>query len=91
MSAKETADFEAAFGFAPELEVEVWPDVWDSYQVFSAMATQWRMGMNGPTGLDYSVLPQVMDMLAIEGDKATVFTDVRIMERKALEVFNRSS
>ncbi|PHM50582.1 DUF1799 domain-containing protein [Xenorhabdus sp. KK7.4] len=89
MNAKDAADFQRAFGFIPEqLDVEVWPDVWDSYLVFSAMQTQWRVGMNGATGLDYSPLNQVMDYLNIK-DRATVFNDIRVMEIKALGLMHK--
>ncbi len=88
MSVQDAASFERAFGFPPDIDdVEVWPDVWDSYQVLSAMGTQWRIGMNGATGLDYSALKPVMDLLNIE-DRATVFSDVRTMELKALALMN---
>lgn len=51
------------------------------------MTTQWRIGMNGATGLDYSSLPAVMDMLGLEGeDRSQAFRDVRVMEREALAV-----
>ncbi|MCP9269844.1 DUF1799 domain-containing protein [Xenorhabdus sp. XENO-1] len=89
MNAKDAADFERAFGFLPdECDVEVWPDVCDSYQTFSAMRTQWRVGMNGATGLDYTPLNQVMDYLSIK-DRATVFNDIRVMEVKALELMHK--
>ncbi|MGY6305509.1 DUF1799 domain-containing protein, partial [Proteus mirabilis] len=80
MSSKESTEFERAFGFQHDIDdVEVWHDVWDSYQVFSAMNTQWRVGMNGITGLDYKPLNQIMDLLNIK-DRANVFRDIRIME-----------
>ncbi|EKN4715347.1 DUF1799 domain-containing protein [Yersinia enterocolitica] len=63
--------------------VEVGPDVWPSFNVFHAMTTQWRTGVNGVTGLDYNCLSQVMDWLGVE-DEATVFSDIRVMEQAAL-------
>ncbi|WP_272521087.1 DUF1799 domain-containing protein [Providencia sp. PROV202] len=89
MTKQEAKNFERAFGFPPDLDdVEVVPDVWESYLVFSAMSTQWRVGMNGATGLDYSVIPNVLELLNIK-NKATVFDDLRIMEIKALELMNK--
>lgn len=89
MTKQEAKNFERAFGFPPDLDdVEVVPDVWESYLVFSAMSTQWRIGMNGATGLDYSVIPNVLELLNIK-NKATVFDDLRIMEIKALELMNK--
>lgn len=89
MTKQEAKNFERAFGFPPDLDdVEVVPDVWESYLVFSAMSTQWRVGMNGATGLDYSVIPNVLELLNIK-NKATIFDDLRVMELKALELINK--
>jgi hypothetical protein len=89
MTKQEAKNFERAFGFPPDLDdVEVVPDVWESYLVFSAMSTQWRVGMNGATGLDYSVISNVLDLLNIKS-KATIFDDLRVMELKALELINK--
>ncbi|WP_419181571.1 DUF1799 domain-containing protein [Providencia rettgeri] len=89
MTKQEAKNFERAFGFPPDLDdVEVVPDVWESYLVFSAMSTQWRVGMNGATGLDYSVIPNILELLNIKS-KATIFDDLRVMELKALELINK--
>ncbi|HHR6043254.1 TPA: DUF1799 domain-containing protein [Providencia alcalifaciens] len=88
MTKQEAENFERAFGFPPDIDdVEVVPDVWESYLVFSAMSTQWGVGMNGATGLDYSVIPNVLELLNIK-NKATIFDDLRVMELKALELIN---
>ena len=43
-------------------------------QVFQAMGTQWRMGFNGPVGLDYNVLPLLIK--AVFGlDNAALLAD----------------
>jgi hypothetical protein len=70
--------------------IEITPDVWPSFLLFRAMSTQWRTGMNGPTGLDYGCLPQVMSMMDIE-NTAAVFEDIRIMERVALAIIHKRS
>lgn len=89
MTKQEAENFERAFGFPPDIDdVEVVPDVWESCLVFSAMSTQWRVGMNGATGLDYSVIPNLLELLNIK-NKATVFDDLRVMELKALELMNK--
>jgi hypothetical protein len=57
-----------------------------SVNVMIAMSTQWRIGMNGPTGLDYNALPAVMRMAGVPAkDRAEVFDDIRIMEDVALQ------
>lgn len=70
-----------------EEDVELWAINEPSFAVFDSMSTQWRAGMAGATGLDYSALPAVMDLLGLEGEQRTqAFRDVRIMEREALAV-----
>lgn len=66
---------------------EVWPDNWAVVGVFLAMDTQWRHGPMGPTGLDYGVLPTVLqDFLHItRTDWPRVFHDLRVMENAALQ------
>lgn len=66
---------------------EVWPDNWQTVGVFLAMDTQWRYGPNGPTGLDYGVLPTVLqDFLDIKRTEwSDVFRDLRVMENAALQ------
>ena len=57
-----------------------------AFEVFSAVSTQWRVGMNGRTGLDYAVLPAVMDMMGIQADsRRQMFEDVQAMEYAALK------
>jgi hypothetical protein len=79
-----------AFGFSPddfEIEIEVWPDNWNAFEVFAALQTQWRSGMSGPTGLDYTALEPVMRLQGIKKrDRQDVFAGVRVMEVAALEV-----
>ena len=67
--------------------IEVWPDNWESVGVFLAMDTQWRFGAMGPTGLDYGVLPTVLqDFLNIKrADWPAIFHDIRVMESAALQ------
>jgi len=82
----------AAFGLTLEDmasdPVEILPDVWQSFEVFRAMATQWRTGMSGVTGLDYNCLPWLMKLHGIE-DEAVALTDIRVMEASALSVIHK--
>jgi len=49
------------------------------------MGTQWRVGMNGPTGLDYNVLFRLMDEAKIVGEEwHDTLADVRVLESAAL-------
>ncbi|KFE50148.1 DUF1799 domain-containing protein [Pseudomonas syringae] len=67
-------------------EIELWEINTQSFTVFNSMSTQWRTGMGGATGLDYAVLPVVMELLDVEqDDRKRVFGDVRLMEQEALD------
>ncbi|EGY28125.1 putative phage-related protein [Candidatus Regiella insecticola 5.15] len=89
-----SAEALACAGLRPEdfspTPLEVWPELWPALQVMQAMSTQWRTGMTGPTGLDYGCLPQVMALLGVENN-ATVFDDIRHMERIALSLMHQRS
>lgn len=75
----------------PEEEVEVWPDAWPAFRLFEAISTQWRTGMGGPSGLDYSIIPAVASMLGIKRrDLPDIFPDLRVMEAEALAVMAES-
>ena len=69
-----------------ETEIELWAINAEAFSVFNSMSTQWRSGMGGATGLDYGVLPVVMDLEGVEvDDRQHVFRDVRTMEQEALK------
>lgn len=62
------------------------PDVEKVVEVFVSMGTQWRIGMNGATGLDYSALPFVLRALNIaRSDWGDMLDDIRLMESVALK------
>lgn len=66
--------------------IELWATNAQSFSVFEAMGTQWRMGMAGATGLDYQALPVVLEMAGLKKrkDRLAIFADLRVMEREAL-------
>ena len=61
-------------------DVKVWPDNVPTLNVFVAMSTQWRVGNNGATGLDYAALPVVEYRVGVRAD----FDGLRAMEEAAL-------
>ncbi len=71
-------------------EVELWPENQQAIMLFSSLSTQWRVGVNGPTGLDYNVLFHKMDRmnLATE-DYELLESDIRVIEREALDIMNK--
>lgn len=76
--------------FAPAPEVqqdcEVLEENWDSVAFFADYCgTQWRVGVAGPTGLDYTaVIASLRSMRISKDSQADIFADVRVMEGAAL-------
>jgi len=63
----------------------IYPDNFLSVSIFCDLLTQWRVGMNWPTGLDYTALPAVMSIRRVKlADREDVFDCIKIMERAAL-------
>lgn len=51
------------------------------------MQTQWRVGMNGATGMDYGVFLYWAKEEGIKrGDRVWMLEDLRLMEREFLNV-----
>lgn len=74
-----------------EDDVLVWPCNWPAVQLMSALATQWRIGMGGATGLDYGALPAVFELTGVPHEERKArFEELRIMERAALEAMTGS-
>lgn len=64
----------------------IWPDNWPAVRVFGAMGTQWRTGVAGATGLDYSALQAVYRLTETpEVDQPEIFDALQIMEDEALK------
>lgn len=84
------ADGFTAEDYGEEDGVQVWPENWPTFLLFLDMHTQWYVGMNGPTGLRYSVLWQRMDALKIHGvEREQMFQDIRAMEMAALREIHK--
>lgn len=67
--------------------VLVWPDNWESVSLFVDLTTQWRIGMSGPTGLDYSALRALLGIRRVPRSRwSDLFDDLRVLEQEALEV-----
>lgn len=76
-----------AAGSFKEPPVEVMPCNWKTLLLFTAMQTQWRVGMNGATGLDYAALPVVAKGERIRLTPRRI-SGLRVMEAEALRVMN---
>lgn len=70
---------------------EVWPDNLQAVNVFVCMSTQWRVGMNGATGLDYGPVYKKMDRLGLTpAEYDCVEDDIRTLEDAALETIRKN-
>lgn len=67
--------------------VEVWAENMEAVAFFLEYCrTQWRVGFNGPTGLDHTAVISSLRTLRLPRDRFDeVFGDVRVMERAGLE------
>lgn len=71
--------------------VNVWPDHAMAVDLFDAVSTQWRVGFNGATGLDYGALPAVFDLYQVpEGERRDRFAELRVMEDEALKAIHEA-
>lgn len=70
----------------------IWPEHWQSFQIFCSLRTQWITGFNGRTGINYCSIPVVFDLYNIEQQKRlAIFEDIMVMENAALGVMQKSS
>jgi len=66
--------------------VEVWPDNHAAFILFNNLSTQWRVGFNGPTGMDYAAVYPLLDRAAKDPQEwDDMFSDIQVMERAALK------
>jgi hypothetical protein len=84
----------AAWGLSeddyPAEELRIWPDNWQAVSQFTCLGTQWRMGMAGPVGIDYNVLPSVFTLNGIpETEWPELFQSIRVMESAALAMLHQ--
>lgn len=64
----------------------LWPENEQAADLFFRCSTQWRYGFTTRTGLDYTALLSVMQMLNLKRKRwPALFDDIRLIERGALE------
>ena len=83
----------AAFGIQAELPdkseiFELWEEHVPAMEMFIRCSTQWRVGMSGAVGLDYTVLFHLMDLYDIK-DKRQTFEDVQVIEAAILSMISK--
>lgn len=74
-------------------DIEIWDIHWESFAVFRACATQWRVVAVHREmihlGLDYPGVEVVLrHLLPPDADRAAVLADVMVMEAEALAILN---
>jgi len=73
-------------------EFGVLPENWDACQLFQRLATQWRVGMAGPVGLDYNTAFGLMDRRGYDYPRQDELLDqLRLIERGALQAMQRKN
>lgn len=65
----------------------LWAENWPAIEFYLRIQTQWRVGMNGRTGLDYNVLFHEMDRRDLSRDDYDDLLDsIRVIERTVLDL-----
>ncbi|ANM45883.1 hypothetical protein HAZELMIKA_15 [Klebsiella phage vB_KaeD_HazelMika] len=62
--------------------------MYQSWETFCAMQTQWRSAGAGAYGLDYNVLPMLFRIYKID-DEEMALNDIRVMEGEALKAMRK--
>jgi hypothetical protein len=99
--AKDASDSElAAWGLTPEDYaaespidgVGIWKANWQAVAVFRDLETQWRVGMAGPTGLDYGAIEPALRLTEVSTETwPDLFRCIRVLEREALDVMAKQN
>jgi hypothetical protein len=68
-----------AAGPEEEPDFEVWEENWPAVEMWLRVCTQWRVGMNGPVGLDYNALQWLFQLYEVSSPKQ-LLDDLQVME-----------
>lgn len=69
-----------------EVEIEVWPENWPSFDLFYRLRTQWFVVFGGPTGLRYEAVYPLLDRMDLStAEWDLMFSDLQVMEAAALQ------
>lgn len=73
-----------------EVPVEVWPENWPSWHLWTEIRGQLRVGMGGAYALDYGPLFTRMERMRLsDEDWNDMFGDIRVIEAAALEAMKK--
>lgn len=71
-------------------ELWLWPENRPAWDLWLCLQTQWRVGMAGATGLDYSAVAAVMHMQSTaRKERPELLALLRVMEAEVLEVWGK--
>jgi len=76
--------FISAVAAVSNLDVEVWPENWPAFLLFSRLSTQWSVSMSGRTGLRYESIYPLLDREYSGEAWDEAFSDIQEMEISAL-------
>jgi hypothetical protein len=69
----------------PDEIIPIWDMNYNTFRMFDALRTQWRVGMGGAIGIDYGVIRDVGKMLGLKNKEINeMFPDLQVMENEAL-------
>ena len=75
-----------AGAWEPDKELWLWPENRPVWELWLAVQTQWRVGMAGATGLDYSAVAAVMHLQGVpRKERPELLALLRVLEGEALE------
>jgi hypothetical protein len=76
--------------YEAENTVGIWPENVEAVNLFAAIGTQWRVGQNGPYGLDYNILYRKLDRMGLSPVRyAELEEEIRILEGAALDEMHK--
>ena len=79
---------EIAAAIEADADFDLWPENEPSFTLFTRIQSQWRIGMNGASGLDYPGVAAAVQMMG-KAMTPELFADVQLMERAALQAMQR--
>lgn len=69
----------------------VWPENWRALNLFGDLMTQWNVGMSGPVGLRYEVLPVVFRLRQVpRSEQSDALDGLQVMESEALRYWRET-
>ena len=69
-----------------EPQVDVWEENWDVIELYRQYSSQWRMAMNGPVALDFTVFHHELDRKRVPDELYDVYVwKLKTIEQSALK------